>query len=340
VSVRAYLVRRVGLLVLVVVGISIITFVLVRVVPSDPAAMYAGPRARASEIAHARQILGLDRPLYVQYGIYMRDLVRGDWGTAIRTRRPVLSDILHFLPYSLQLIGFSLLISVTLGISLGALTAHMKGKWIDHVIRVFAIGGVSMPSFWLAVILQIVFFRMLGLLPVSGEIDIAVAMAHPVTHITGMTVLDALITGNFAAFFNAFEHLILPALTLAAFSTGVITRMTRAAMLESMGADYIRMAKAMGVPTRFIVLRYALKNAMAPVLTVIGLEFAYLLVGTFFVERIFALPGLGTYATTSMLSLDYPAIMGVTIVLALIYVILNLVIDLVIAKLDPRVVLS
>ena len=339
-SVRAYLVRRVGLLVLVVVGISIITFVLVRVVPSDPAAMYAGPRARASEIAHARQILGLDRPLYVQYGIYMRDLVRGDWGTAIRTRRPVLSDILHFLPYSLQLIGFSLLISVTLGISLGALTAHMKGKWIDHVIRVFAIGGVSMPSFWLAVILQIVFFRMLGLLPVSGEIDIAVAMAHPVTHITGMTVLDALITGNFAAFFNAFEHLILPALTLAAFSTGVITRMTRAAMLESMGADYIRMAKAMGVPTRFIVLRYALKNAMAPVLTVIGLEFAYLLVGTFFVERIFALPGLGTYATTSMLSLDYPAIMGVTIVLALIYVILNLVIDLVIAKLDPRVVLS
>jgi peptide/nickel transport system permease protein len=340
VSVRAYLVRRLGLLVLVVVGISIVTFLLVRVVPSDPAAMYAGPRARASEIEHARRILGLDRPLYVQYGIYVRDLAQGDWGTAIRTRRPVLSDILHFLPYSLQLIGFSLLISVTLGISLGALTAHMKGRWVDHVTRVFAIGGVSMPSFWLAVILQIVFFRMLGILPVSGEMDISVAMAHPVTRITGMTVLDALVTGNLAAFFNAFEHLILPALTLAAFSTGVITRMTRAAMLESMGADYIRMAKAMGVPTRFVVLRYALKNAMAPVLTVIGLEFAYLLVGTFFVERIFALPGLGTYATTAMLSLDYPAIMGVTIFLAFIYVILNLVIDLVIAKLDPRVVLS
>ena len=339
-SVRAYLLRRLGLLVLVVVGISIVTFVLVRVVPSDPAAMYAGPRARASEIARAREILGLDRPLYVQYGIYMRDLVQGDWGTAIRTQRPVLGDILHFLPFSLQLIGFSLLISVTLGISLGTLTAHMKGRWIDHVTRVFAIGGVSMPSFWLAVILQIVFFRILGILPVSGEMDIGVAIAHPVTQITGMTVVDALITGNFVAFFDSLEHLILPALTLAAFSTGVITRMTRAAMLESMGADYIRMAKAMGVPTRFIVLRYALKNAMAPVLTVIGLEFAYLLVGTFFVERIFALPGLGTYATTAMLSLDYPAIMGVTIVLAFIYVILNLVIDLVIAKLDPRVVLS
>jgi peptide/nickel transport system permease protein len=340
VSVRAYLVRRLALLVLVLFGISLITFLLVRVVPSDPAAIYAGPRARAAEIATARHTLGLDRPLYVQYGIYVGNLVRGDWGTSIRTRRPVLGDILHFLPYSLELIFFSLLISVTLGISLGALTAHMKGKWVDHGTRVLAIGGVSLPTFFLAVVLQIIFFRMLHLLPVSGELDVAVSQAHPVTHVTGMTGIDALISGNFVAFFNAMEHLILPALALAAFSTGVITRMTRSAMLESMGADYIRMAKAMGIPTRFIVLRYALKNAMAPVLTVIGLEFAYLLVGTFFVERIFALPGLGTYATTAMLSLDYPAIMGITIVLALIYVAVNLVVDLVIARIDPRVVLS
>jgi len=340
VSIRTYLVRRLALLVLVLVGISLITFLLVRVVPSDPAAIYAGPRARAEQIANARHILGLDRPLYMQYGIYVRDLTQGDWGTSLRTRRPVLGDILHFLPYSLQLVLFSLLISVTVGISLGALTAHMKGRWIDHVTRVFAIGGVSLPTFFLAIVLQIIFFRILGLLPVSGELDIAVAQAHPVTQITGMTAVDALITGNFVAFFNAMEHLILPALALAAFSIGVITRMTRSAMLESMGADYIRMAKAMGVPTRFIVLRYALKNALAPVLTVIGLEFAYLLVGTFFVECIFALPGLGTYATTSMLSLDYPAIMGITILLALIYVAVNLVVDLVIARLDPRVVLS
>jgi ABC-type dipeptide/oligopeptide/nickel transport system permease component len=332
--------RRLGLLVLVLVGISLITFLLVRVVPSDPAAAYAGQRARPAQIEQARHILGLDRPLVVQYGIYVRDLVQGNLGTSIRTRRPVLGDILHYLPFSLQLILFSLLISITLGVTLGALTAHMKGRWIDHASRILAIGGVSMPSFWLAVILQIIFFRILGLLPVSGEMDIVVAQAHPVTQITGMTVIDALVTGNFVAFGNALEHLILPALTLAAFSTGVITRMTRSAMLEAIGQDYIRMAKAMGVPTRVIVLRCALKNAMAPVLTVIGLEFAYLLVGTFFVERIFALPGLGTYATTSMLSLDYPAIMGITIVLALIYVLVNLVIDLVVARLDPRVVLS
>jgi peptide/nickel transport system permease protein len=276
----------------------------------------------------------------VQYGIYVADLVQGDWGTSLRTRRPVLDDMLNFLPYSLQLVFLALLVSIVVGVSLGALTAHRKGSWIDNGTRVLAIGGVSMPSFVLAVLLQILFFRILGLLPVSGELDIAVSQAHPVTQITGMTAVDAFVTANFVAFVDSMEHLVLPVLTLAAFSAGVITRMTRSAMLESLGQDYIRMAKAMGVPTRVIVLRYSLKNAMAPVLTIIGLEFAYLLVGTFFVERIFALPGLGTYATTSMLSLDYPAIMGITVLLALVYVFINLVIDLVIAKLDPRVVLS
>ena len=324
----------------VLLGVTIVTFLLVRVVPTDVAAIYAGPRARPEQIEEARRVLGLDQPLYVQYGVYVRDLVQGDWGTSLRTRRPVLGDVLGFLPYSLQLVLLSLLLSIVVGVSLGALTAHKKGGWIDNGTRVLAIGGVSMPAFVLAVLLQILFFRILGVLPVSSELDITVAQAHPVTTITGMTAVDALITGNFAAFFNAMEHLILPVLTLAAFSAGVITRMTRSSMLESLGQDYIRMAKAMGVPTRVIVLRYSLKNAMAPVLTVIGLEFAYLLVGTFFVERIFALPGLGTYATTSMLSLDYPAIMGITVLLALFYVFVNLIIDLIIAKLDPRVVLS
>jgi len=339
-SVRTYLLRRLALMVFVLVGVTIVTFLLVRVVPSDPAAVYAGPRARPAQIEEARRILGLDRPLYVQYGIYVADLVQGDWGTSLRTRRPVLDDMLNFLPYSLQLVFLALLVSIVVGVSLGALTAHRKGSWIDNSTRVLAIGGVSMPSFVLAVLLQILFFRILGLLPVSGELEIAVSQAHPVTQITGMTAVDAFVTANFVAFFDAMQHLVLPVLTLAAFSAGVITRMTRSAMLESLGQDYIRMAKAMGVPTRVIVLRYSLKNAMAPVLTIIGLEFAYLLVGTFFVERIFALPGLGTYATTSMLSLDYPAIMGITVLLSLVYVFINLVIDLIIAKLDPRVVLS
>lgn len=339
-TLRRYLIRRLLLLVVVLIGVTLVTFFLVRVVPSDPAALYAGPRARAAELEKARHILGLDRPLYVQYGIYMRDLLQGDWGESLSTRRPVVGDILRFLPYSLELILIALLISSVVGISAGALAAHLKGRWFDHVTRIFAIAGVSMPSFWLAILLQILFFRILGLLPVANELDIAVAQGHPVQEITGMTALDALVTGNFVAFFDAMEHLVLPALTLAAFASGFITRMTRSAVLESLGQDYIRMAKAMGVPTRVILLRYSLKNAMPPVLTIIGLEFAYLLVGTFFVERIFSLPGLGTYATNAMLNLDYPAIMGITLVLAFIYVLVNLVVDLVIAWLDPRVVLT
>ncbi len=339
-TVGRYLLRRVGLLVLVLFGVTLITFSLVRIVPSDPARTYAGPRATEETLVKVRKTLGLDRPVYVQYGLYLRDLVRGDWGVSIRTHRPVLGDILHFLPFSLELILLALVLAVVVGVSLGALTAHLKGGLIDHSSRLVAIAGVSLPSFVLAVFLQIIFFRVLGWLPVSGEMDITVAHAHPVTQITGMTLLDALITGNFTAFLNALKHLILPIIALAAFPIGVITRMTRSVMLESMGQDYIRMAKAMGVPTRIVVMRYALKNAVAPLLTVVGLQFAYLMIGTFFIERVFALPGLGTYATTSMLSLDYPAIMGVTVLLSLIYVVVNLVIDLAIARIDPRVVLS
>jgi ABC-type dipeptide/oligopeptide/nickel transport system permease component len=258
-SVRTYLLRRLALMVFVLIGVTIVTFLLVRVVPSDPAAVYAGPRARPEQIEEARRILGLDRPLYVQYGIYVADLVQGDWGTSLRTRRPVLDDMLNFLPYSLQLVFLALLVSIVVGVSLGALTAHRKGSWIDNGTRVLAIGGVSMPSFVLAVLLQILFFRILGLLPVSGELDIAVSQAHPVTQITGMTAVDAFVTANFVAFVDAMEHLVLPVLTLAAFSAGVITRMTRSAMLaqERHGAGADDHRPRIRLPARRHVLRGA-----------------------------------------------------------------------------------
>lgn len=339
-TIRAYVLRRLLLLVFVLVGVSVVTFLLVRVVPSDPAATFVGPHARPEAIAHARRELGLDKPLYQQYGIYVSKLVRGDWGISLQTHRPVLGDILHFLPPTLELIFASLALSVLVGVSLGALSAHMKGRLVDHVTRIGAIAGVSVPSFWLALVLQIVFFRVLHLLPVAGQMDITVAQLHPVNNITGMTVIDSLLTGNWTAFSNALQHLILPVVTLAAFTMGVVTRMTRSAMLETMGQDYIRMSRAMGLSTREIVFKHALKNALAPVMTIVGLEFAYLLVGTFFVELIFAWPGLGLYAERSMLSLDYPVIMGVTVLLAAIYVGVNLIVDMLIAWLDPRIVLS
>ena len=276
----------------------------------------------------------------MQFGVYVRDFVTGDWGDSLRTRRPVLGEILHYLPPSLEIIIAAMILASVVGTTIGSLTARMNRSWIDHLGRVFSIAGVSLPGFYVALLLQITFFRILGILPVAGQADIALAQSNPVDQVTGMLVLDALLAGNFTIFLDALQHLVLPVLALAAYPTGVVMRMTRSAMLETLETDYIRMSRAMGVPGRTIVLRYGLKNAAAPMLTVIGLMFAYALVGTFFVELIFAWPGLGTYATNSMLSLDYPAIMGVTVMVALMYVIVNLLVDLAIAKIDPRIILS
>jgi peptide/nickel transport system permease protein len=318
-----------------------ITFMISRVIPSDPAQLYlGGGRHTPEQKAEAREALGLDKPLIVQFGIYMKDFVSGDWGQSLRTKRPVLGDIMGFLPASLELIIAAMILATVFGVSTGAASAYRKGRFIDHAGRVVAIAGVALPSFFLALVLQIIFVGQLDLLPASGQLSIEVAVEHPVTDITGMVVLDALITANWAAFWNGLQHLILPMLALAAYTAGMTMRMTRSAMLEALESDYARMAYAMGVPDRIIVGRYALKNALAPVLTVIGLLFAYALVGTFFIEQIFAWPGLGTYATISILNQDYPAIMGVTVVVALTYVIVNLIVDLIVARLDPRVMLS
>jgi peptide/nickel transport system permease protein len=341
VTLRAYIVRRLALLVFVIIGIMFVTFMISRVIPSDPAQLYlGGGRHTPEQKAEAREVLGLDKPLIVQFGIYMKDFVSGDWGQSLRTKRPVLGDIMGFLPASFELIISAMLVAAVFGISIGAAAAYRKGRFIDHSSRVVAIAGVALPSFFLALVLQIVFFRVLNILPVSGQLSIETAVEHPVKDITGMVVLDALITANWAAFWDGFQHLILPTLALAAYTAGMTMRMTRSAMLESLESDYARMAYAMGVPDRVIVGRYALKNALAPVLTVIGLLFAYALVGTFFIEQIFAWPGLGTYATISILNQDYPAIMGVTVIVALTYVTVNLIVDLIVAKLDPRVMLS
>ncbi len=339
-SISAYVARRLILLVVVLLGVSVLTFVMVRVVPSDPAALYVGANARPGQVAEARQILGLDRPAYVQFGLYMKGLVTGQWGDSLRTHRPVLRDIGDFLPATLELIICALFVSSIAGVLLGVVAAKAKGAWIDQVLRFFSISGVSLPVFWLALVLQVVFFRYLHLLPVAGQNDILVVQQHPITPITHMALVDALITGNWSAFTDGLRHLILPVLALSAYSAGVVMRMTRSAMLETLGQDYIRMDRAMGLPPRLIFYKAALKNALGPVLTVIGLNFAYSLTGAFFIELIFAWPGLGMYATTSVLSLDYPAIVGVTVIVALVYVIVNMLVDLLQAWLDPRIVLD
>lgn len=332
-----YVGRRLALLILVLIGLSIITFTLARIVPSDPAAVYLGPRPRPEQIAEVRIKLGLDKPVYVQYAYYLRDLLHGDLGTSIRTHQPVLKSILRFLPASFELMLTAIILALIIGTLLGVASAQKENTLIDHADRLFAVTGVSLPAFWLGLLFQLLFFRWLGILPLGGRIDIYVSLFSPIKHITGFYVIDSLITGNWVAFKSSILHLILPGITLAAYSTGIIMRMTRATMLEINREDYIVAARAAGIPERTVVFRYALKNAMAPTLTTAGLAFASMLTATFFIETIFYWPGVGTYTVKSILLNDYPVIMAVTLVGALLYVLVNLVVDLVLAFLDPRI---
>ncbi|MEW5786041.1 MAG: ABC transporter permease [Bacillota bacterium] len=332
-----YAARRIALMVLVLVGISVIVFFLSRVVPSEPASLYVGPLARPEQLEAAKIKLGLDQPLPVQYVRYMGDLVRGDWGVSLRTRRPVNEDILRFLPNSLELIVMSLSLSILVGVPLGALVAKKKDRFLDHFARLGSIAGVSVPSFWLALLFQILFVRTLGLLPVGGRISMSVGILSPIHEITGFMLVDAVITGNLSALQDLLRHSVMPVLTLAAYPIGMFTRMTRSTMLEVLGNDYIRTARSFGVKENRITFVYALKNAIGPTLTVIGLTFAYALLGAFFVEVIFSWPGIGVYAVNGILSMDYPAILGVCLVVAFFYILVNLVIDLLQSALDPRI---
>lgn len=336
----SYVLRRLITSLLVMVGLSLITFFLARVVPSDAAALYIGPHARPEQIERVRHQLGLDRPLPVQYAIYMGELLRGDLGTSVASKRPVLKELLDRLPATLELLMVAMTLAVIVGVVLGVLSASWQGRSVDNVVRGGSIIGVSLPAFWLGLLLQILFFRNLHWLPLSGEYTPDLRFSHPITHLTGFLLLDTLLTGNWVVFRDVALHLILPAITLAAYPIGLIARLTRATMLEVLAQDYIRTLRAYGVNEFLITYLYALKNAIGPTLTVTGLTLAYALTGSFFVEIIFNWPGLGQFTVRSLLSLDYPAIMGVTLFGAIGYVLINLVVDLLHAWIDPRISLK
>ncbi len=335
-----YLARRIGTAMLVLLGVSLVTFALARVIPSNPAALYIGPRARAEEIARVAEELGLNRPLPVQYLDYMRDMLTGDWGISIGTKRPVLSEILDRLPATLELLIAAMIVAVLVGTLLGVLSAQWRGRPPDLIVRLIAIAGVSMPAFWLGLLLQVLFFRELDLLPLSGRLDTDIRFTAPITPATGFFTIDALLQGNWVALGDASAHLVLPAVTLAAYPIGLIARMTRASMLEALGQDYVRSARAFGLPERTVVYRLALRNALPPTLTVLGLTLAYSLTGAFFVEIVFNWPGLGQFAVDALLNVDYPTVMGIALLGAAGYVLINLAVDLAQAWLDPRVRLA
>lgn len=332
-----YVLRRLAASVVVLVGLSIITFFIARVVPSNAAALYIGPKARPEDIARVTRQLGLDQPLPAQYAVYVRDVLRGDWGDSIGTKRPVLQEIRGRLPATLELLTAGMLLAVLAGVPLGVISAHGQGRPLDTAVRGGSIVGVSLPAFWLGLLLQVLFFRALNWLPLSGQTDSDLRFTSPITLVTGFLALDSILGGNWAALKDVLLHLVLPSLTLAAYPAGLIARMTRATMLEVLAQDYIRTARAYGLRDRYITYVCALKNAIGPTLTVIGLTFAYALTGSFFVEIVFNWPGLGQFTVRSLTNLDYPAIMGITLFGAIGYVAINLIVDLLQAWVDPRI---
>ena len=320
-------------LILVVAGVCVITFIISHLIPGDPARLLAGDRASDEIVRHIRQQLGLDLPLWQQFARYVDALLHGDLGTSIRTGRPVLEDLKTFFPATLELAFCALLIALLVGIPLGVLSAVYRNRWTDHLVRLMALIGISTPAFWLGLGVIVLFYGKLDWLPGSGRLD---DWFDPPTRVSGFYLLDSLLEGNIEVFFNALQHLILPAATLAFVHLGIVARQIRSAMLEQLNEDYIRTALASGLPKFTIVVRYALPNALIPSITVLGLALGDLLYGAVLTETVFAWPGMGAYVVSSIQALDFPAVMGFAIVVSFAYVLVNLVVDLLYLWIDPR----
>jgi dipeptide transport system permease protein len=317
------------------IGVVIVTFLLTRALPGDPAAYFAGPAATKEAIEQIRVKLGLDKPLIVQFGGYVTDLARGDLGTSLTTGQPVATEIRTRLPASAELTLLGLLVSMGIAIPLGILAATRPGSLIDHACRVVATAGVSLPVFFTGLILVYVFYFLLGWAPAPlGRLDIFYS-APP--HITGFYLIDSAIAGNGELFLAALKQLILPALTLGIFSLAPIARMTRASMLAVLSSDFVRTARASGLSPFTVVVTYAFRNAMLPVVTTLGMVFSFLLGANVLVEKVFAWPGIGSFAVEALIASDFAPVQGFVLTMAILYVALNLLIDILYGLIDPRV---
>lgn len=333
-TVRFLLVRAVSL-VPVLLGITLATFLLTRVVPGDPARILVGEGASAEAVAAMRVELGLDRPLPVQYFNYVSRLVVGDLGTSIRTARPIANELASRFSATSELAIAALLLTILVGVPLGIVAALNRGGFIDEVSRVAALVGVSVPIFWLGLLLIIFFYLNLGIVPapIGRASDATLNLAGP----TGLLVLDSLLKGDLRATGDALMHLLLPAVTLASWSTAIVMRITRASVLDVMNQDYVRTARAKGTKERQVVTKHVLRNSLLPIITVVGLEFGNMLGGAVLTETVFNWPGMGLYAVNGIYSLDFAAVQGFTLVTALIFVVVNAAVDAAYALIDPRV---
>jgi ABC-type dipeptide/oligopeptide/nickel transport system permease component len=327
--------RRLALAVPGVVGVVVVTFLLNRALPGDPAAFFAGPAATRQAIEEIRARLGLDRSLPEQFVYYLRDLARGDLGTSLTTGQPVLKDLVTRLPASLELTLAGLLLAVAVALPLGTLAATRPGSWIDHLARVVTTAGVSLPIFFTGLVLVYVFYFLLGWAPAPlGRLD-AFSAAPPA--VSGFLVIDALLARDSAVAGAAVKQLALPAVTLALFAMAPIARMTRASMLGVLGSDFVRTARASGLAPSTVLITYALRNALLPVVTLLGMVFSFLLGANVLVEKVFAWPGIGSYALEALIASDYAPVQGFVLMMATLYVFLNLAIDVLYGLLDPRV---
>ena len=314
-------------------GVSIVVFFLVRAIPGDPAQIMLGQQASQEQVQQVREKMGLEKPIFVQYGLFLKDAARGDLGDSIVTGRPVTKELLVRFPATLELTAFAMFIAILVGVPVGVISAVRQYSALDKTTSVLALTGISMPIFWLAMILVVIFGVNLELLPFPGRLDPTTG----ITAITGLVLVDSLLTLNFAGFWDGLLHLIMPALALATIPMAVIMRMTRSSMLEVLNEDYVRTARAKGVVPWRVVFKHALRNAMLPTITVIGLQAGLLMGGAIITETIFSWPGIGLYVYNSIPSRDYASIQGVVLYGALLFVLINLLVDILYAILDPRV---
>jgi peptide/nickel transport system permease protein len=332
--VAAYVVRRLGFLGLMLFGLLCLTFTISHVAPGDPARLAAGPDASASMVETVRARYGLDRPLPIQFWRYLSGVARGDLGESLRTRQTVRDDLVRYFPNSLELVTLALLLAVALGVPLGVLSAVYKDRWVDHLTRVVSVSGVAIPAFWLGLMLQLVLALYLGWLPLGGRLKLVTSPPAPITH---LLFVDALLRGQWSTFADALHHAVLPVATLCFPALASILRVNRAEMIETLRQDYIVNARAQGLSGAVVVTKYALRNAMVPTLTMIGLRYGWMLGGTVLVETVFDWPGIGLYAVNAAASSDFQSVMGVTLLLGLNFMLANLLVDLAYSWIDPRI---
>jgi peptide/nickel transport system permease protein len=331
-----FVVRRLILLIPILIGLSILVFFWIRALPAGPAQSLLGERATPETVAEIERQYGLDRPLYVQYWRYVKTVAQGDLGTTIRTRRPVTDELQERFPATIELAFAALLFATLLGIPLGFVAAKRYGTWIDHSSLVASLIGISIPIFFLAILLKYVFAVQLGWLPTVGRISVLIDLEHP----TNFYTIDALIAGDIPAFWDVIKHLILPAIALGSIPLAVTARITRAAVLDVQNEDYVRTARAKGLPPRVVDERHIFRNALLPITTIIGLQTGLLLSGAVLTETVFAFPGMGTWLVEAIRQRDFPVLQGGILFVSFVFVIVNLLVDISYALINPRIRVS